>query len=110
MLGCGLKPNTSMHAIEEIVEPAYLFGSPLTYQLRLVNGQVEEKTYRSHNFSGWAQRYDRIEALLDHKGLRSGAVLAAKVYVIEASLLWAAALAALEQNPLYFVEEDSEAH
>ena len=33
MLGCGLHPNTSFHAIEEHIEPPYLFGEPLEYEL-----------------------------------------------------------------------------
>ena len=40
MLGCGLQPNTSMHAIEEMVKPPYLFGPPLTYHLVLADGKV----------------------------------------------------------------------
>ncbi|MBN1994997.1 MAG: hypothetical protein JW953_20040 [Anaerolineae bacterium] len=61
---------------------------------------------RLHNFAGWRQRYNRVEPLLAEMGLKSGFVLAAKGYVLEAPALWAVALAALRQNPLYFVEED----
>ena len=38
MLGCGLAPNTSMHAIEELVAPPYLFGEPLVYTMVLEDG------------------------------------------------------------------------
>ncbi|MFP6646122.1 MAG: AAC(3) family N-acetyltransferase, partial [Candidatus Latescibacterota bacterium] len=34
-LGCGLRPNTSMHGVEELVEPPYLFGDDITYTLHL---------------------------------------------------------------------------
>ena len=60
MLGCGLRPNTSMHGIEELVEPPYLYGDHLTYRLILADGEVIEKEYRRHNFRGWIQRYDRV--------------------------------------------------
>src|SRR5690606_7869867 len=31
MLGCSLRPNTSMHGVEELVEPPYLFGPDVPY-------------------------------------------------------------------------------
>jgi aminoglycoside 3-N-acetyltransferase len=31
-LGCGLKPNTSMHAVEELVEPPYLYDGWVDYR------------------------------------------------------------------------------
>jgi len=105
MLGCGLEPNTSMHAIEEMVIPPYLFDPPLTYQLTLETGQAIAKTYTPHNFRGWRQRYDRIEPRLSAPGLRSGRVLAAQAYLIEAEALWQAGLAALKTDPLFFVEK-----
>ncbi|MBN1217931.1 MAG: AAC(3) family N-acetyltransferase [Anaerolineae bacterium] len=103
MLGCGLRPNTSMHAIEELIEPSYLLTPPIIYTL-IQNGQRITKRYRPHNFLGWRQRYDRIEGLLDGSGLKRGSVLSADVFIIEASVLWEVALAALRQDPLYFVE------
>ena len=108
MLGCGLRPNTSMHAIEEIVEPPYLLGTPLTYQLVLADGRVLEKIHRRHDFFGWAQRYDRIAHVLDENDLKSGSVLAADVFLIEVSALWDAALAALRQDPFYFVDKEGD--
>ena len=104
MLGCGLKPNTSMHGIEELAEPPYLFGPPLVYRLVLSDGRIQRKAYRQHNFIGWVQRYDRVGALLSQDGLKTGYVLDAKAYLLEASALWEAALTALRQDPLYFVD------
>ncbi|MCX7668552.1 MAG: AAC(3) family N-acetyltransferase [Anaerolineae bacterium] len=104
MLGCGLRPNTSMHAIEELVEPPYLFGGQLTYRLVDWHGHVSEATYRVHGFRGWAQRYDRVALVLAGPALRSGPVLAAQAYLLDAAALWSAALAALRRDPLFFVE------
>jgi aminoglycoside 3-N-acetyltransferase len=106
MLGCGLEPNTSMHAIEELVEPPYLFGPPLSYRLILADGRVQNKTYRQHDFVGWVQHYDRVAALLNKHGLKNGSTLGANVSVIEASALWNAALTALRQDCLYFIEKN----
>jgi aminoglycoside 3-N-acetyltransferase len=105
MLGCGLRPNTSMHGVEELVEPPYLYADPLLYRLILADGQVIEKTYRRHGFRGWTQRYDRVADVLHEPHLRKGRVLAATVHVIEAAALWEAAEAALRRNPLYFIDQ-----
>jgi aminoglycoside 3-N-acetyltransferase len=104
MLGCGLRPNTSLHGIEELVVPPYLYGEPLTYRLVDWAGEAREKVYRRHGFAGWMQRYDRVAQVLDGRGLRRGRVLQAEVYLIEASALWESALAALRRDPLFFVD------
>jgi len=104
MLGCGIEPNTSIHGIEELVEPPYLFGPSLRYCLALADGRVQHKIYRPHNFLGWVQRYDRVGTLLDQDGLKHGAVLAARTYLLKAPALWDAVLAALGQDPLYLVD------
>jgi aminoglycoside 3-N-acetyltransferase len=104
MLGCGLRPNTSMHAVEELVEPPYLFGGSLAYRLVGWDWGMTEAVYRVHDFRGWQQRYDRVAEVLDKPSLRRGRVLAAEVYLIEAAAMWQAALTALHRDPLYFVE------
>lgn len=104
MLGCGLRPNTSMHGIEELVEPPYLFGRFVDYGLVDWGGQTTKKRYRVHGFAGWEQRYDRVAEILAEPDLRTGRVLQAEVFVIEAKALWSAAEAMLRRNPLYFVD------
>ncbi len=108
MLGCGLHPNTSFHAIEELVEPPYLFGAPLSYTLVDADGRCWQKTYRTHNFLGYEQRYDRLAEVLDEPALHRGRVLAAAVYLIDVPAMWEAALVTLRRNPLYFVEHSSD--
>lgn len=103
-LGCGLRPNTSMHGVEEHAEPPYLYGELLDYHIRLADGSERRMTVRTHNFSGWAQRYERIAELLQPPDLRTGLVLNASCHLLESSALWPAALAALRRDPLYFVE------
>jgi aminoglycoside 3-N-acetyltransferase len=102
MLGCGLEPNTSMHAIEELIEPPYLYNPPMEYHLTLADGTKITKIYRSHGFHGWQQRYERVEDIM-RAGLRRGRVLEAECYLIEAKSLWESTLTALRNDPLYFV-------
>jgi aminoglycoside 3-N-acetyltransferase len=103
-LGCGMRPNTSMHAIEELVEPPYLFGGSVTYQARLANGTETALVCRRHNFAGCQQRYERLAGLLQPGALRAGRVLQAEAQVVECGPMWEAALAALRRDPFYFVD------
>jgi aminoglycoside 3-N-acetyltransferase len=107
MLGCGLRPNTSMHAIEEIVVPPYLFGPQVPYVLVYPDGKSHEKVYTSHGFRGWRQAYDRVARLLEAPSLSQGPVLQAKAHLLEAEALWAAALDALRRDPFAFVARDA---
>jgi aminoglycoside 3-N-acetyltransferase len=109
MLGCGLYCLTSMHAIEEYVEPPYLFGEEKEYIIIDAGGARYTKRYRCHSFQKndgrtWKQRYDRIAQLPGPPFITVGTVLEATVHVIDTQRLKAAALAKLREDPLYFVE------
>lgn len=107
MLGCGLRPNTSMHGVEEMIGPPYLFGPFISYRvLRADRSQVQTKV-RCYKFrsEGWRQRYDRIEPLLEDDGMVTGKVLAATAQVIDSRVLWERAAAAMGGDPFFFVEK-----
>jgi aminoglycoside 3-N-acetyltransferase len=104
MLGCGLEPNTSMHAVEEVVEPIYLYDPPMDYRLILADGRKSIRRYRPHNFRGWTQRYERLEGLMDG-GLVRGKVLRAGCHLLEARPMWETALGKLREDPLYFIDK-----
>jgi aminoglycoside 3-N-acetyltransferase len=106
MLGCCLRPNTSLHTIEELVAPPYLFAAPREYRLIDAEGKPSAATCLPHNFRGWQQRYDRVEQMLSAPALRRGPVLAGDAFLIEASELWRGAVGALRGDPLYFVEAE----
>jgi aminoglycoside 3-N-acetyltransferase len=105
MLGCGLHPNTAMHAVEEYVVPPYLFGPPVTYQITDANGQTYEATYTAHNFAGVEQRYDRVALILPDQALRRGMVGQAPSYLIDAPILLHEALVHLRRDPYFFVDQ-----
>lgn len=104
MLGCGLKPNTSMHAFEEYVIPPYLFNGEREYTITDEEGNTIRKVYTIHDFHGWEQRYDRVAELPDTRFLRRGRVLEAETFVLDATGLRAAVLKKLRQDPLFFVD------
>lgn len=103
-LGCGLAPNTSMHGIEELSEPTYLYGDVTEYEMTDANGQVFKMAMRNHNFKGCRQRYDRLEQLLDADSLHSGKILDADCHLVEAEAMWDVAQQKLQQEPLFFVD------
>ncbi len=104
MLGCGLKPNTSMHAIEEIVQPPYLLAAPYLIEIQLKGGKKYTKMYTPHDFRDTIQRYDRVAQILREPELRSGYVANAPAHLIAATALWQTALAIIRKDTLYFVE------
>ena len=105
-IGCGLRPNTSMHAIEELTEPPYLYSDTIEYDITDAAGKSLKMSVRSHNFDGWIQRYDRVAQVLDSEALRTGKVLDADCHLIKARALWSAAHQKLSEDALFFVDEN----
>lgn len=104
MIGCGLMPNTSMHGIEELVSPDYLFGEPLTYKLISNDNQVQSKTLMTHGFEGVHQRYDRIREVMPPESLIKTSLLGAEMYVIDCDQLWTTVHHVLQSEPWFFVD------
>lgn len=108
MLGCGLKPNTSMHGVEEMVVTEYLYGANYDYELILSDGKRLKTDILSHNFNGVEQRYDKILDVLCETDYVAGKVLNADCYVLDAEAVWAKALKKLKEDPMYFVDKKPE--
>ena len=102
MLGCGLRPNTSMHGVEERTEPPYLFKPErVLYTLFDSDGRKTQKLYRVHNFHNTIQRYDRLADIID---IPCGKVLNATAYRIDAEIMWQKAHEIYKQNPFFFTD------
>ena len=105
-LGCGLRPNTLMHGVEEIVEPPYLFGPEVEYSIILRGGLEYRRSYLTHDFKGYVQRYDRAASLLGEEDLWKGKVIEAETFVLRAKALWSAALEELRRDEFAFVDRE----
>jgi aminoglycoside 3-N-acetyltransferase len=104
-LGCGMRPNTSMHGVEELARPPYLFRQFINYHVTLADGTTSELRCRHHDFRGWRQRYERLERyLVPGIELHTGQVLQGTVHIVEAQALWEKALLEYRRNPFAFVE------
>lgn len=108
-LGCGMGPNTSMHAVEELFEPDYLFGDMVQYHITDREGNEFPHSCRSHNFKGVAQRYDRLEGILvPGSEIKTGYVQKAFCHLVDAKAMWEKAGNAYTENSQYFVENTQE--
>lgn len=103
-IGCSSRPNTSMHGVEELLEPDYLYGGHNKYTLTNYDGVSYNATYRIHGFAGVVQRYDRAEALLDSDEKSSGRVLGANCALMSSRALWEKGYDAIKAYPRFFVD------
>jgi aminoglycoside 3-N-acetyltransferase len=106
-LGCSTNSNTSVHGIEELVEPDYLFDG--CYQAAVIDddNQVRLQEYRAHGFRGVLQEYSRLEHLLPTTCWSRKDFFACSVKVIQAERLWECTLPILKKNPRALVQSIS---
>lgn len=108
MLGCGLKPNTSMHGVEEVANAPYCLKTDDThYKITLEDKTVIESVHKRHNFFGFIQRYDRITEILNDDEIRNGTVLHANCHLIDSKAMWQKGIMAIKENPYRFVDRSS---
>ncbi|MFO7824212.1 MAG: AAC(3) family N-acetyltransferase [Cyclobacterium sp.] len=103
-LGCGTRPNTSMHAVEERIKPPYLLGARVNYTLKDQTGRKMSKSYFTHDFAGFEQRYERLEGLLGSDSCQKGKVLQAASVLMDARSLWEKGTLQLKKDPYFFVD------
>ena len=107
MLGCGLKPNTTVHAIEEIARVPYRNGKKELFTFVDHSGTSHKQEYRMYGFiNKYEQRYERVLELTNSDSFTTqGKVLEADTTVFNAKALKEALLIKLQQDPLFFVDE-----
>lgn len=105
-VGCGTRPNTSMHAVEELIEPSYLWGGSYEYTLVDKDGNKIKMQCKAHGFADVIQRYDRVESLLsDAAGeITYGKILDAECVLMDAKAVWEKALEKYREDQYYFVD------
>ena len=104
MLGCPLACNTSMHGVEEMIVPPYVYRDNCDYTLTLENGETVTQAYLNHDFDGIHQRYERILGLLSPDEYRQGKVLNADCTVYNAKAVWEKGIKKLREDKFYFVD------
>lgn len=102
-LGCDTEPNTSMHGVEELIAPPYLYGDKLEYTLTNNDGKTYNKIYTPHGFANTHQHYERLEPLMPAGSISKGTILTAECVLMNAADVWNTALEYMKKDPLYFV-------
>ena len=105
-LGCSMRYNTTMHAVEELVEPDYLFGACCEYAMTDRDGLAYRQLCRAHDFRGVSQRYERLEPLLEGAEIRVGNVCAADCRLADCKAVWTRALERYREDPHYFIDTE----
>ncbi|MEG2003159.1 MAG: AAC(3) family N-acetyltransferase [Clostridia bacterium] len=103
-IGCGTEPNTSMHGVEELVNPDYLYGDDIEYTITDATGNTYKKRYHTHGFKNTEQRYERLENHLSSDEMKKGMILAASCTIMSASAVWKKGLEQYLLDPHYFVD------
>ena len=105
MLGAPFARNTSLHGVEEMVLPEYLFTTNYDYNMILENGETITMNVLRHDFNGFEQRYDRVLNILDEGvDYQVGSVLNGKTCVMNAPAVWDKALEKYKEDILYFTD------
>lgn len=105
ILGCPLTTNTSMHGVEEMIVPPYLYSKSIDYELVLQDGTRVWQSYLRHGFGDkYQQRYERILDVISSSDYLTGKVLNADCTVMDAEAVWSAGLKKLREDILYFVD------
>ena len=109
-VGCSSNHNTSVHGIEELCEPPYLFNreKKITYTLDDGEGKVYTRESIRHYFlkedgTHYDQQYSRLEGLLADSEIRRGKILMADCTVMDAVAVWEKGVLAIKNNPYFFV-------
>ena len=102
-IGCGIAPNTSMHALEELVNPPYLHGDYVNYRIVGAENICTSMNVRRHNFRNYAQAYARMSRLLTADELHYGSVLSSFCALMNIRAMWQKGYEMLSKDPFYFV-------
>jgi aminoglycoside 3-N-acetyltransferase len=105
MLGCGLKPNTFMHLVENLNKVDYRQTEyNVDFEIIDKSGNKRIQKVELPDMSNYIQRYDRVESILAGDDLIQANILNAKSYLIDANKLLEKATEILKDNPHYFVD------
>lgn len=106
-LGCSPSHNTSMHGVEVLVNPPYLFCGASEHEYILDDGK-EKHSCMMKRFTftdtGTVQRYERLVPHLSKDELTIGKILDAECHLMSSEAIWRRAEKIMRDDPFYFVD------
>lgn len=106
MLGCGLKPNTFMHLVENLNNLEYRKTVKIVnFKIYDYDNKLTIKELHLPDMSNYYQMYDRVINILDEPDLQVISINDEVSYLIDANKLLIKASEVLKENPMYFVEK-----
>jgi len=109
ILGSHPDHNTSLHGVEELVEPPYLYGDDTVNYVLKTDADEIHQTARRHGFQKdgffYAQKYARVIDLMTPDEYTHGRVLDADCWLLSAEAVWRRAHEKLLEDPLFFVDK-----
>jgi len=108
-IGCSTDRNTAMHGVERLYG-AIPFSTPYegVYTIITEDGEQIHQTLSRGAFVvdgvEYAQRYSRMENLLNEQEMQKGKILAADCVVMSSKAVWEKGLQKMQEDVYYFVE------
>jgi len=105
MLGCGLKPNTFMHLVENLCKVKYRkLTNKITFTIRDYENNIIKKDLLMPESNNYYQMYDRIINILDHNELKKISINGEESFLIDAKQLLLKASLKIKEDEEYFIE------
>lgn len=105
MIGCGLKPNTFMHLVENLCNVSYRKEVDLiTFTIKDYSDKIIKKDLKIPTNHNYYQMYDRIINILDDNELKKVSLNGEDSYLIDAKSLLLKASEVIKKNEEYFIE------
>ncbi len=108
-LGCSYDRNTSMHGVEEWVEPEYVMDRtlPVVYTITDENGNTFKRTHLKYHFHrtevDYEQKYSRMVDIIPKDKITHGKILDAQCVLMDSAAVWETGIATMKRDPYFFV-------
>ncbi len=106
-LGCSPARNTSMHGVEVLVNPPYLFHNSKESEYVLDDGKSRRACMMKRftfTDTGTVQRYERLVPHLTDGELTRGKILDAECHLMDSGAIWRRGEQIMREDPFYFVD------
>lgn len=109
-VGCSYDRNTSMHGVEEWVEPEYVMDRtlPVVYTITDENGNTFKRTHLKYHFHreeiDYEQKYSRMVDLLPPDKITHGRLLDAQCVLMDSAAVWEIGAETMRRDPYFFVD------